>query len=175
MEVFPTAAHCASWAGLCPGQNESAGVSRSVRTKKGNRFIRRYLSQSAWAVSHCKDGYLRALFHRIKASRGWGKAVVAVAHKILVIVYQLLKTDQLYRDLGGDYFDRLNPTRTIRRLMARFERIGFRVTLTPLPAAATGASVTPATEATEAPPKRKRGRPRKSPAVELISTVVPTA
>jgi transposase len=88
MSVFPTAGQAASWAGLCPGQNESAGVSKSNRTRKGNRYLRRSLTQSAWAVSHKKDGYLRALFHRVKSSRGWSKAIVAVAHKILTIAYE---------------------------------------------------------------------------------------
>lgn len=171
MDIFPTAGHCASWAGLAPGQNESAGVAKSTSTKKGNRFIRRYLTQSACAVSHCKDGYLRALFHRRKASRGWGRAVIAVARKICTIAYQLLKTGQPYRDLGGDYFDRRNPGRTIERLTARLEQIGFRVTLTPLaPPCAPVAVLAP-----EEPPKRKRGRPRKYPAVGTTSPVLPSA
>src|SRR5258708_14505775 len=81
MSVFPDAAHCASWAGLSPGSEESAGVQRSGRTKKGTRYLRRILTQAAGANWHCKDGYLRALFFRIKARRGWAKAIIAVAHK----------------------------------------------------------------------------------------------
>src|SRR5258708_9006471 len=155
MSVFPDAAHCASWAGLSPGSEESAGVQRSGRTKKGNRYLRRILTQAAWANSHCKDGYLRALFFRIKARRGWAKAIIAVAHKP-------------YRELVGDYFDRHNPERTARRLVARMEQIGFQVEVTrrPAPVAAPEPAVAPA----EQPAKRKRGRPRKMPAVGFLTS-----
>ena len=129
MTVFPTADHCASWAGMTPGDDESAGKQRSTRCKKGNKFLRRVLVQSAWAASRCKHGYLRALFFRIKARRGWSKAVVAVGHKILVIAYNILRTRTPYFDLGDDYFDRLNPIRTTRRLVHRLERLGLHVQL----------------------------------------------
>ena len=175
MSVFPSAAQCASWAGLCPGENESAGIVKSARTKKGNRYLRRILTQSAWAISHKKEGYLRAFFHRVKGARGWTKAIVATAHKVLVVAYQLLKTGQEYQDLGSDYFDRINPGRTARRLAARLERMGYSVMLTPREGGSTPsqstASVTPHTDNpttdTTEPVKRKRGRPRKYPAVEL--------
>ena len=167
MSVFPTAGQCASWAGLCPGQNESAGVVKNTKTKKGNRHLRRGLRQSAWAISHKKDGYLRAVFYRVKASRGWSKAIVAVAHKVLVIAYEMLKTGQEYRELGGDYFDKLNPGRTTRRLTARLQRMGYSVTLTPQEGghdASVGLTPAPVQQVA-VPEKRKRGRPRKSPAV----------
>jgi transposase len=159
MSVFPDAAHCASWAGLTPGSHESAGKQHNVATKKGNRFLRRILTQSAWAVSHKKEGYLRAAFHRYKARRGWGKAIVAVAHKLIVIAYHVLRDNTPYRELGTDYFDLLDPERTARRLAARLGRLGYQVTLSrsdppppvPLPAPS------------DAPPKRKPGRPRKYP------------
>lgn len=168
MTVFPDAEHCASWAGLCPGTQESAGKQKSGKPKKGDRYLRRILTQSAWAISHKKDGYLRAVFHRVKARRGWGKAIVAVAHKLVVIAFHILRDMTPYRELGGDYFDRLNPEKAARRLVARLERLGYPVTfsgavrpdpprLDPLPA-------TPVE-----PPKRKPGRPRKSPAVGLIN------
>lgn len=137
LTVFPTADHCASWAGMTPGDDESAGKQRSTRCKKGNKFLRRVLVQSAWAASRCKQGYLRALFYRIKARRGWSKAVVAVGHKILVIAYNILRTGIPYFDLGDDYFDRLNPTRTARRLVHRLERLGLRVELSPMEASQT--------------------------------------
>jgi transposase len=174
MSVFPTAAHCASWAGLCPGQNVSAGVVKSTRTKKGNRYLRRMLTQSAWAVSHKKEGYLRAFFLRVNSSRGWTKAIVATAHKILVIAYNILKTGQEYRELGGDYFDKLNPGRTAKRLKARLERMGYAVSLQPLHAQSAPASAVDATPpaASQEPSKRKRGRPRKASAVEPISSVL---
>ena len=168
MSVFPTSGHCASWAGLCPGQNESAGVVKSTKTKKGNRYLRRCLMQSAWAISHKKEGYLRALFHRLKASRGWSRSIVAVAHKVLVIAYEMLKTAQEYRELGGDYFDRLNPGRTARRLTARLERLGYSVVLAPkaTPVNATPVAVSESKEGSQIPVKRKPGRPPKYPAVE---------
>jgi len=125
--VFPDAAHCASWAGVVPGEDESAGKQRSRRCRKGNKNLRRILTQAAWAASHCKHGYLRALFHRIKARRGWGKAILAVGHKILLIAYSIIKHRVAYRELGDDYFDKLNPARTVKRLVHRLERMGLEV------------------------------------------------
>ena len=133
MSVFPTAAHCASWAGLAPGTHESAGQQKTGRTKRGNRTLRRILTQSAWANTRCKHGFLKAFFLRIRARCGWSKAIVATAHKILVIAYGILKTKQPYQDLGEDYYDRLNPDRTIRRVTKRLAKIGYQVTLTPIP------------------------------------------
>lgn len=131
MSVFPDANHCASWAGVSPGSCESAGKQLSSRTKKGNKYLRRILTQSAWAASRCKHGYLRAFFHRVKARRGWGRAVMAVAHKIVVIAYCILKTGTPYHDLGDDYFDRLHPERTAKRLVRRLERLGLTVSVSP--------------------------------------------
>jgi transposase len=131
MTVFPDADHCASWAGISPGSCESAGKQLSGRTKKGNKYLRRVLTQAAWAASHCKEGYLRAFFYRVKARRGYGRAIFAVAHKILVTAYCILKTGMPYQDLGGDYFDKLNPDRTARRLVERLGRLGLTVTVAP--------------------------------------------
>lgn len=133
MSVFPDAEHCASGEGLSPGSWEGAGRQLSGRTKKGNKDLRRVLTQAAWAASHCKHGYLRAFFYRVKARRGWGRAVFAVAHKILVIAYGVLKTGTPDQDLAGDYFDKLNPSRTARRLVQRLERLGLDVKVTPSP------------------------------------------
>jgi len=160
MSVFPDASHCASWAGLSPGSEESAGKQKSGRTKKGNRYLRRILTQAAWANSHRKDGYLRALFHRIKARRGWGKAVVAVAHKLIVVAYQMLREQVPYRELGGDYFDRLNPEKAAQRLVARLERMGYDVQVS-APVLPDPPPVDLAEAAAVEPAKRKRGRPRK--------------
>lgn len=135
MSVFPDADHCASWAGMSPGSCESAGKQLSARTKKGNKHLRRILAQAAWATTRCKKGYLRAFFHRVKARRGWGRAIVAVAHKILVIAYTILKTGFPYQDLGSDYFDKLHPERTTRRLVERLERLGHSVILETSPSA----------------------------------------
>jgi len=132
MSVFPDADHCASWAGVSPGSCESAGKQMSGRTKKGNKYLRRVLTQAAWAVSHRKDGYLRAFFYRVKARRGWGRAIVAVAHKILVMAYCILKTGIPYQDLGSNYFDKLHPDRVAKRLVQRLQQLGLDVTVAPL-------------------------------------------
>jgi len=131
MTVFPDADHCASWAGLVPGENESAGKTKSTRCRKGNKSLRRVLTQAAWAASHCKTGYLRAFFNRKQASRGWAKAIVALAHKILIIAFNMLCTGTPYHELGGDYFDRINPTRTANRLIKRLEAMGYQVQAAP--------------------------------------------
>ena len=127
MNQFPDANHLASWAGLCPGNNESAGKRKSNRTRKGNRWLRRALCQSAWAVAHSKRNYLTAVFYRRAGRHGLRKAVVATAHQLLIIVYHMLRDKQPYRDLGADYFDRLNPERTKRKLIRRIERLGFDI------------------------------------------------
>lgn len=103
----------------------------SNRTKKGNKYLRRILTQAAWAAARTKQGYLPAFFQRVKARRGWGRAAFALAHKILVIAYRMLKTGTPYQDLGSDYFDRRNPGRTARRLVARLERLGVKVLIVP--------------------------------------------
>lgn len=127
MSVFPDAAHLASWAGLCPGNCESAGKRQSGRTRKGDRYLRRLLIQNSWAVARCKDGFLTAVFYRVAAHRGMKRAALAVAHKILVIAYYILRDGVAYREAGGDYFDQLHPERTARRLAKRLERIGYTV------------------------------------------------
>jgi hypothetical protein len=130
--TFPDADHCGSWAGLVPGQNESAGKQKSTRCRKGNRTLRRVLTQAAWAASHCKAGYMPAFFRRVKSRRGWAKAIVATAHKILTIAFNVLRTGTPYHDLGHDYFDRLNPARATKKLVARLEALGHHVQLSPL-------------------------------------------
>lgn len=124
---FPSANHLASWAGLCPGNNESAGKRFSGRTRKGSRYLRRLLIQNAWAVAHMKDCGLTAVFYKVAAKRGAKKAAMAVAHKILVIAYYVIRDGVEYKDPGGDYLDRRDPERTAKRLFARLERIGFPV------------------------------------------------
>jgi transposase len=100
VSVFPDADRCASWAGVSPGSCESAGRQLSGRAKKGNKYLRRILTQSAWAASRCKQGCLQAFFHRVKVRRGWARAVIAVGHKIVVIAYCILKTGVPHQDLG---------------------------------------------------------------------------
>jgi transposase len=129
MGVFPTAGHVASWAGMCPGTNESAGKQKSTRTRKGNRYLRRVLLQAAWAATNQKNTYLRAFFYRLQHRKGWGKAIIALAHKLLVIIYEIVKTRTPYYELGANYYDQLNPEKTIGRLMARLGRLGVEVTV----------------------------------------------
>lgn len=131
LTAFPDAEHCCSWAGMVPGENESAGKRKSNRCRKGNKSLRRVLTQAAWAAAHCTKGYLRAFFHRIKGRRGWAKAIVATGHKILTIAFQILKTNTPYIELGDDYFDKLNPARATQKLIQRLEALGHQVQLSP--------------------------------------------
>jgi transposase len=131
MGQFPTAGHLASWAGLCPGNNESAGKRRSGRTTKGSRWLRQALTQAAWAASHTKDTYLAAQFRRLAARRGKKRALVALGHTLLVIIYHLLRDGTTYRELGGDFLDRLEPDRLTRQLVRRLEKLGHQVVLQP--------------------------------------------
>jgi len=131
MGQFPSAAHLASWAGMCPGNNESAGKRRSGRTGKGNRWLRQTLVQAGWAASHTKKTYLAAQFRRLTPRRGAKRALIAVGHSILSIVYQMLASGTTYSELGEDYFDRLNSTRLTRYFVKRLEGLGHKVVLEP--------------------------------------------
>lgn len=131
MSVFPDEHHLASWCGMCPGNEESAGHRLRSRTRKGNRWLRRALVEAAWAASHVKKSYLQAQYRRLAGRRGKKRALVAVAHSLLVIVYHVLKNNVEYHDLGPDYFDRLDPERMQRYLVKRLQSLGFDVTLTP--------------------------------------------
>ena len=131
---FPTDRHCASWSGLCPGQDESAGKRRSGKTRKGSPALRSALIQAAHAAGRTKDTYLSAQYHRLSARRGKKRAAVAVAHSILTIIYHILRTGRTYEDLGGNYFDERDRERTARRQIARLERLGYRVTVETVPA-----------------------------------------
>jgi len=129
LEPFPTAAHLASWAGVCPGNNESAGKRKSGRTTKGNRWLRTALVQSAWSASRKKDCYFQAQYRRLAARRGKKRAIFAVAHSLLTVIYHMLKNGSSYKELGGDYFDKLNKNRLVPYLLRRFKDLGFQVTL----------------------------------------------
>ena len=131
MAIFPDEHHLASWCGLCPGNEESGGRRLRSRTRKGDRWLRRALTEAAWAASCAKKSYLRAQFRRLAAKRGRQRALVAVAHSLLVIVYHILKHNVEYRDLGPDYFDRLEPERLRRYLVRRLQNLGYDVTLSP--------------------------------------------
>jgi transposase len=130
MSVFPTSGHLASWAGVCPGNNRSAGKARSGRTTKGDRWLRRALTQAAWAASRTKDTYLSSQYRRMSARRGKKRALVALGHTILVIVYHMLKRGTIYQELGGTYLDRLEPERMTQQLVRRLEKLGHQVFLT---------------------------------------------
>lgn len=132
MSRFPTANHLASWAGVAPGNNESAGKQRSGRTTKGNKPLGVTLVQAAHAAAHTKNTYLSAQYHRLAGRRGKKRATVAVAHTILVIAYYLIKRKEPYRELGSDYFDKRRPEATAKRLVRRLEQLGFQVSLQPL-------------------------------------------
>jgi transposase len=129
MDQFPSAAHLASWAGLCPGNNESAGKRLSGKARNGNVWLRRNLCQAAWAASQSKNTYLSSQFRRLAARKGKKRAIVAVGHTILIIVFHMLKNHQPYRDLGADYFDRRNAEQLKRALIRRLERLGLQVTV----------------------------------------------
>lgn len=132
MTAFPSADHLASWVGLCPGNNESAGKHFSGKTRKGNQWLAEVLIQSAWAAARTRDTYLSAQFWRLARRIGKRKAAVAVAHSIVVIAYHLLRDEVDYNDLGGDFFARqLDPERRTRHLVAKLEQLGHNVTLTP--------------------------------------------
>jgi transposase len=134
MSRFPTADHLASWAGLCPGNNESAGKHRSAKTRKGNREPREALVEAAWAAGRTGT-YLGARFrrlHRRFGKKGGAKAAVAIAHDLIVIVWHVLHDGSDYRDLGADWFTRHdNPDATKRRLVRQLQALGYAVDLTP--------------------------------------------
>jgi transposase len=135
MSVFPTSGHLASWAGMCPGSHESAGKRKSGKTTKGSHWLRAALTQGAWAASHTKGTYLAARYKRLVGRRGKKRALVAIGHTLLVVAYHLLGNDGLrYRDLGADYFDKLDPKRLTNYFVSRLERLGHKVTLEPVAA-----------------------------------------
>lgn len=131
MSRFPTANHLASWAGVAPGNNESAGKHRSGRTTKGNKNLGVALVQAAHSAAHTKNTYLSAQYHRLAGRRGKKRATVAVAHTILVIAYYLLERKESYHELGSDYFDKRRPEATARRMVRRLESLGYLVSLQP--------------------------------------------
>ena len=131
VEVFGSAGQLASWAGLAPGNYQSAGQRRYVATLKGNRHIRRLMVQCAWAATRVKDSYLGAFFRRVMARRGHLKALIAVAHKLVLILFQILKKKEAYRELGAHFYDQKNLAKVAARTVSRLEKLGFEVVLTP--------------------------------------------
>lgn len=129
MSRFPSAGHLASWAGVAPGNNESAGKRRSAKTKKGNKLLCAALNQAAHAAARSKNTYLSAQYRRLAARRGKKRAIVALEHSILVIAFHLILRKEPYRELGGNYFDNRRPHATAHRLVKRLEQLGFSVSL----------------------------------------------
>lgn len=129
MSRFPTAAHLASWAGIAPGNNESGGKRKSGKTPDGNKHLRSSLIEAAHAAARSKDNYLSAQYKKIAARRGKKRAAVAVAHTILVIIYNLLKKKQPYLDLGANYFELLKKNTIVNRTVKRLEALGYKVSL----------------------------------------------
>jgi transposase len=137
MSRFPSHRHLASWAGLCPGNNESAGKRKSGASRKGSKWLHAALTESARAASRTRGTYLSAHYHRLRGRRGASKAAVATAHSILVAAYYMLERGVPYEDLGEDYFHRRqreHAQRYANRLVRQLERLGHKVTLEPLPA-----------------------------------------
>jgi transposase len=168
MTVFGDARHLASWAAVCPGNRESGGKRISGKTRKGNRYLRRALCQSAWAASHKKDSHLAALFRRIRSRRGEQKAAMAVAHQLLTIIFHIVRDGGVYKELGASHYDRQNKQKITRRLIDRLQRLGYYVTLKPIPEPTLSAPAA----AIEAPPPepRKRGRPCKCAERQIACT-----
>jgi len=129
MEVFPSVQHLASWAGVCPGSNESGGKRKSGKTTKGNRWLRTALVQAAWAATCKKDSYFQAQYRRLAARRGKKRAILAVAHSLLTVIYHMLKNGSTYQELGGDYFDKLNKNRLLPYFVRRLKDLGYQVSL----------------------------------------------
>ena len=121
MSVFPTARHLASWAGRCPGNDQSAGKRRSGRTRKGSKWLGIALEEAALAAIRSKNTYLAAQYQRLKPRIGHGRALGAVKHSMLIAYWHMFTTGETYRDLGGDYFQRRDPERATRRLVAKLE------------------------------------------------------
>jgi transposase len=132
MSVFPSVRHCAAWAGVCPGNNESAGKRKGQPTRKGNVHLTTALVQAAVSASHAKDTYLKDKYWRLKAKRGPKRAAMAIAHKILIAAYHMLSRGVDYKELGPAFLDQTSAAVTKHGLVKRLERLGYQVTLQPI-------------------------------------------
>jgi len=136
MRQFPSHAHLSSWAGVSPGNHESAGKRQNGRTTLGNKWLKSSLTESAWGASRTKGSYLQARYHRLASRRGKKRATLALAHTLLIMAYHIVKEQCTYHELGADYFDRLNEQYLVKRLTSRIETLGYHVTLEKKPLAA---------------------------------------
>lgn len=132
MSVFPSANHLTSWAGLAPGSHESAGKRKAVGTRKGSHWLRLFLVQSAWAATHTKGSFWKRKFERLRARLGPQQALVAIARKMLVAIFHILKDLTPYRELGADHVATEQPERRANKLVHQLKALGFKVQLTPL-------------------------------------------
>src|SRR5262245_16583374 len=131
MSPFPTDDHLVSWGALCPGKDRSGGKNRSSKTPKGNKWLKRALTEAAWAATREKNSYLAAFYHRLAPKRGKKRAIIAVARTILQSAWHILKKDVDYKELGGDYFERLNEDKSTKYFVKRLEKFGYEVALKP--------------------------------------------
>jgi transposase len=131
MSVFPTAGHLASWAGRCPGNDQSAGKRRSGRTRKGSKWLGIALEEAALAATRTKGSYLQAQYRRLRPRLGHGRALGAVKHSMLVAYWHMFTNGETYHDLGGDYYAHRDPERATKRLLAKLQALGHTVELTP--------------------------------------------
>lgn len=161
MTVFGDAAHLASWAALCPGNRESGGKRISGKTRKGNRYVRRVLCQSAWAASHKKDSHLAALYRRVRSRRGEQKAIMAVAHQLLTIIFYIVRDGSIYKELGANHYDQQNKPKVTRKLVDRLQKLGYYVTLQPIETPGPSEPVPLRVTETKPDQRPKRGRPCK--------------
>ena len=129
MSRFPSHAHLSSWAGVSPGNHESAGKRHSGRTTQGNKWLKSGLTESAWGASRAKGTYLQARYRRLASRRGKKRATLVLGHTILIMAYHLIKEQCTYNELGADYFDRLNEHHLVKRLTSRIETLGYHVTI----------------------------------------------
>ena len=134
MSRFPSDGHLASWAGTCPGSNESAGRIKSTKTRPGNPYLKGALGVAAMSAARSKDTYLAAKYRRIASRRGPVKAIVAVEHAILIAIWNMLTNGTLYTDAGGDFYTKLHPDKAKQRALDQLRKVGYTVTLNPLPA-----------------------------------------
>lgn len=129
MDQFPSEGHISAWAGLCPANNESAGKRKSASAREGNKYLRSTLIECAHNASLHKNSYFYSQYHRIAARRGANKAAVAVAHSMLIVIYNMIKNKQHYYELGFDYFDKKDSEHRAQKLAKKIEALGYSVTI----------------------------------------------